>query len=350
MNLAIFSSIGTYGTVCAWIGWILIVGVSTVQASPLQLVQTIPLPGVEGRIDHLALDAMDHRLYVAALGNDTVEVINLDTATVIHEWVALKEPQGLAVVPVPHEIVVTNGGDGSVRFYDPQSWQLTHSLEVTSDADNIRYDLTSRLLYVGFGNGGIAIINPQTHLTVAVIPLSAHPEAFALEDAGPHLFVNVPMAKRIEVLNRTTRSATGRWNIATDFEAFFAAPNARPYGNFPMVLDEQGHHLFVGYRQPPRLQVFDIDAQVPVAQIEISGDADDILYDSVTKRLYVACGEGFIDVIERTNSDSYKRIAKVATSPGARTALWDSTDRRLYLAVPHRGAQASAVQIYEQSR
>lgn len=324
--------------------------VATAQASSLRLARTIPLPAVEGRIDHLALDATDHRLYVAAVGNNTVEVIDLNTGSVIHEWRDLSEPQGVVVVPAPHEVAVANGGDGSVRFYDPQSWRLIHSLELSGDADNIRYGPTAHLLYVGFGSGGIAIIDPQTHAKVAVIPLSAHPEAFALENAGSRLFVNVPTAKRIEVLDRNTRTVAATWDIGTGFKDFFIAPNARAYANFPIALDEPARRLFVGYRQPPRLQVFDIDAQRPVAQIDISGDADDILYDSVGGYLYIACGEGFIDVIESTDHDNYTRIARFETFPGARTALWDQNERRLYLAVPHRGAQKAAIQVYERSQ
>ena len=38
------------------------------QQSPLRQVQTIPMPGVEKRIDHLAVDVAHQRLFVAALG------------------------------------------------------------------------------------------------------------------------------------------------------------------------------------------------------------------------------------------------------------------------------------------
>jgi DNA-binding beta-propeller fold protein YncE len=237
-----------------------------------------------------------------------------------------------------------------VRFYDPRSWQLIHTVELSSDADNIRYDPTARLLYVGFGDGGIAIIDPQTRAKVAIINLADHPESFALERAGPRIFVNVPTAKRIQVLDRSARSVRGSWDMATDFAAFFATPNSRAYANFPMALDEAGRRLFVGFRRPPRLLVFDIDANVPLAQIDISGDADDILYDAVSERLYVACGEGFIDVIEPIDRSHYQRVARIPTAPGARTALWDSIDRRLYLAVPQRGTQPSAVRVYAQPR
>ena len=43
----------------------------------LSPVQTIRLDGVEGRIDHFGLDAKGKRLFVSALGNDTVKVVDL---------------------------------------------------------------------------------------------------------------------------------------------------------------------------------------------------------------------------------------------------------------------------------
>ena len=44
--------------------------------APLTMVGTIDLPGVEGRIDHLAVDLAEQRLYVSALGNNR-EVLDL---------------------------------------------------------------------------------------------------------------------------------------------------------------------------------------------------------------------------------------------------------------------------------
>ena len=52
------------------------------EASPLQLETKIPLGDVKGRIDHLAVDLERHRLLVAALGNGSLEVVDLEAKRV----------------------------------------------------------------------------------------------------------------------------------------------------------------------------------------------------------------------------------------------------------------------------
>ena len=324
-----------------------LIGLAAAEDAPLTLVQTIPLPGIEGRIDHFALDARDQRLYVAALGNNTVEVIDLAAGKVIHQITGLKEPQGVAIIPDPHEIAVANGEDGSVRFYDATTWALVRNVGLKGDADNVRYDGARHLLYVGFGDGGIAAIDPATHAVVATMPLPGHPEAFTLEAGGPRIFVNVPDSRQVVVLDRATASVAGTWDLRTGFADFFTAAVRRPAANFPLAIDDAQHRLFVGCRKPASLLVFDTIAQAPVATIEVSGDADDVFYDAVTRRLYVSCGEGLIDVLAQTDADHYRRVAQVATASGARTSLWNPDARRLYLAVPHRRSQAAAVLIYQ---
>jgi hypothetical protein len=119
------------------------------------------------------------------------------------------------------------------------------------------------------------------------------------------------------------------------------------YGaNFPMSLDELNHRLFVGFRSPARLVVFNTDSGKAVSDIEISGDADDLFYDARRKRDYISCGEGFVDIVERLSRDKYERIAKTPTAAGARTSFFSSTRQEFYLAVPNRGAQRAEIRIY----
>jgi YVTN family beta-propeller protein len=314
---------------------------------PLTLVQSIPLPVVEGRIDHFALDTKDQRLYVAALGNNTVEVIDLAAGKVIHQITGLKEPQGVVVIPEPHEVVVANGDDGSVRFYDANTWVLVKTVDLKDDADNVRYDHAQHRVYVGFGDGGIAAIDVTTHAVVATIPLTGHPEAFALETVGSRIFVNVPNAHLVAVLDRKTAAVTATWDLGNGFSGFFTGGVHRPSSNFPMALDEPNHRLFIGCRKPSCVVVFDLVANKPIAQIEVSGGTDDLFYDQTTKQLYVSCGDGAIDVISQSDVEHYQRTARIATASGARTAFWSSEQRRLYLAVPHRRTQPAAVMVFQ---
>src|SRR5437773_10816114 len=144
----------------------------------LQLKQTIPLPGVEGRIDHLDLDAANERLFGCALGNNTVEVLDLRKGQRIHSITGLGAPQGIAYIPEPERLFVANDKRGICNIYDAKSYQIVGEINFKDDADNVRYDDATRKIYVGFGSGGIAVVNGPDGKQVGSIKLSAHPDAF----------------------------------------------------------------------------------------------------------------------------------------------------------------------------
>src|SRR5207248_37402 len=143
----------------------------------LQLKQTIPLPGVEGRIDHLDLDATAERLFVCALGNNTAEVLDLRKGERVHTISGLGSPQGLVYIPELNRLFIANDTGGIFKIYDAKSFQTVGELNLEDDADNVRYDAAAKKIYVGFGSGGIAIVNAPDGKRVGSIKLSAHPEA-----------------------------------------------------------------------------------------------------------------------------------------------------------------------------
>jgi DNA-binding beta-propeller fold protein YncE len=166
---------------------------------PLRLVQRIPLAGVEGRIDHLAVDRDHQRLYVAALGNNTVEVIDLRAGQQIGSLPSAREPQGLAIVPELTRLVVATGEGAQVQIRDATDPHLavTTTISPADDADNVRYDANARRVYVGYGSGALMAIDPADGRKLGEIGLAGHPESFQLEKTGPRVFVNVPTAKQI---------------------------------------------------------------------------------------------------------------------------------------------------------
>src|SRR5438876_6669394 len=122
-----------------------------------RLKQTIPLPGVEGRIDHFAFDAAGERLFVCALGNNTVEVLDLREGERVHSITGLGVPQGVAYIPELDRIFVANDNGGVCKIYDAKSFRQIGELNFKDDADNVRYDEVAKKIYVGFGSGGIGI-------------------------------------------------------------------------------------------------------------------------------------------------------------------------------------------------
>lgn len=314
-----------------------VIGLHTLaqEQAPLRLAQTIALPNVEGRIDHLAVDLQSQRLFLAALGNNTLEVIDLKAGRVIHSIKGLREPQGVAFIPEANAVYVANGGDGNCEAFAADSLAPLRRVKFSDDADNLRYDAATKLLYVGYGDGALGVFEALTGKIAGNVALPAHPEAFALEQAGARIFVNVPKAKQIAVVDRQKRAVVAHW------------PITQAAANYPMALDEAQHRLFVGCRQPARLLVLDTESGKLVAQVECAGDTDDVFYDAKNKRVYVSGGEGFISVLAQLDADQYQPVAKIPTAPGARTSLFVPALGRLYLAVPHRGGQAAEVRVYE---
>jgi DNA-binding beta-propeller fold protein YncE len=259
-----------------------------------RLKQTIALPGVEGRIDHLALDPAGERLFVCALGNNTVEVLDLRKSERIHSISGLGAPQGIAYVPPLDRLFVANDKGGIFRIYDAKSFQPLGELNFKDDADNVRYDDVTKKIYVGFGSGGIGIIDAADGKQVASIKLAAHPEAFELEKQGKRIFVNVPTARQIAVVDRDKGEVIATWK--TDLA----------FGNFPIALNETDHRLFVGCRLPSKLVVLDTELGKVIAKIDISGDSDDLFYDSKRHRIYAICGAGKIDIIKQADTNTYK--------------------------------------------
>jgi DNA-binding beta-propeller fold protein YncE len=316
-----------------------IVGLVSLQTSPgpepLRLVKTIDLPGVPGRIDHLAIDTAARRLFVAALGNNTVEVLDVKEDRYLKSLPGFHEPQGIAFVPDLKLIAVADGQGDGVQVLDAADFRAVKSVRLGDDADNVRYDAAGKRLFVGFGSGALAAVDPAAGQALGQVKLPGHPESFQLERSGPRTYVNVPTAEQIAVVDRTAMKVMATWPVTS------------AKSNYPMALDEANQRLFVGCRRPAKVLVYDTTTGREIGSIDIVGDTDDLWYDGSRKRLYVSGGEGFIDVLQEQDANRFTRLARVPTAAGARTSLFVADQNRLYLAVPHRGGQKAEIRIYE---
>jgi len=301
----------------------------------MKLVQTIPLEGVEGRMDHFGIDPERNRLYLAALGNNTLELIDLAAGKRIKSIKGLKKPTGIRVLPGSGKVVVASGDDGKVRVYDADL-NLLGSVDGLDDADNVRLDAEGKLAFVGYGDGALAVIDPERLKKVGEVKLDGHPEALQLEQHGPRIFVNVPTARHVAVVDREKLAVIAKWPL-NEFEA-----------NFPLALDEANHRLFVGCRKPAKLVVLDTESGKAMASIDCCGDTEDLFYVPASNRIYITGGEGCITVVEQTSPDHYRVQGQVRTAPGARTSLYYGD--ALYVGVPHRARQPSEVREYRSAR
>lgn len=313
------------------------------ESSPLSLTTRIPLPNVKGRIDHASVDVKGQRLFVAAVANHTLEVIDLKSGQRVRTIPDLEEPQGVYYDAATNRLFVACGGDGVTKIYDGTTFKAIASVKFPDDADNIRYDARTKQVIVGYagakqlrkreeGTGGLGFLDTNGKL-IREIVIDAHPESFRLEEKGTRLFVNVPDKQEIEVVDLVKGAVTARWPVTSS------------KNNFPMSLDEAHHRLFVGAWTPPRLLVFDTESGKQVASGEIAGNTDDLFYDVSKGRIYVLTSQSFLEVFQQKDPDHYDRIASYPTPPGTQTGLFVPEMGKLFVSV--RGEPNAEVRVYE---
>jgi DNA-binding beta-propeller fold protein YncE len=314
--------------VAAWIAS----AIAPAFAQSLVLDRTIALPSVRGRIDHLAVDADGARLFVAALGSDSLEIVDLRAGKRVDRITTLHEPQGVLYLDRSHRVVVANGSGGGVLAFPDGKGPAIAAQPTLDDADNLRLDPSTGEVYVGFGKA-LAALDPDTLQVLRRIDLEAHPESFQIEQSGRRIYANVPGAGHVAVIDRGSGRVVATWRIEGA---------AR---NFPMALDEGGHRLFVATRLPPRLIAFDTESGRQTDRVPVCGDADDLFFDGAAHRLYVVCGEGEVDIV-RSDDGQLTMKGRVPTAPGARTGLFAPHLSALFIAIPARGGSAAEIRAY----
>ena len=301
-------------------------------APPLTLEARIPLGSVSGRIDHLAFDPARERLYVAELGNNAIGIVDVKTRRLVRTLPGFAEPQGIAYEPASDALYIANGGDGSLRILNASDFTSLGEIPLGADADNVRIDRTAHRVYVGYGNGALAVIDSLTRKRLADIPLKGHPESFQLDAAGDRIFVNVPDATQIAVVSRESGQQVAAWSTG----------NWR--ANYPLTLDPDKGRVIAAFRRPARMQSFELRTGRVLGGIDTCGDSDDVFVDAQRRRVYVICGEGFVDSLD-SSGDAYTSIGRLRTSAGSRTGLFVPETDRLFVAIRATQDQGAAIWI-----
>jgi DNA-binding beta-propeller fold protein YncE len=304
----------------------LLVRVSGTPAAPadssaLELIQTVPLKGASGRLDHLALDARGSRLFIANLSNNSLDVIDLKAGALVKQIPGQRKAQGVAYSPELDRIFVGCGTDGVCNALDGRTYKLLHSLKLP-DADNVHYDPRTRRVYVGHEDRALTAFDAESYTVKGTVRLPGPPEAFQLDPNRPRLYVN-------------THDPAAVAEVDTDrLEVVARHPLTKASGNYPMALDAADGRVFVGCRKGPMVVVLDTASGKEVAAVGLPGDVDDLFYDAKRKRLYATCGEGLVAVVRQVDGDHYELAEKVPTTKLARTGFFDAEGGLLYVVVP----------------
>jgi hypothetical protein len=321
------------------VGAVALLGLSSHATSgPLREVQRIALPDVVGRIDHMAFDPHTQRVFLAALYNQTVEVIGLQEGRHLTSLKGFGEPQGLVFIGERHELLITDGAKREAVVVNTDNFRLRKSITLRSDPDNAREDRAAGRVYVGAGagsNGALEVLTvDRWHRESEIaIALPGHPESFQLEHNGPRIFINVPEAHAVVVVDRSAAGLPLRWSIPAQ-------------GNFPMALDERRGRLFIGARRPARLLVLDVNSGRTIASLQAVGDADDVFCDESSGRIFVSGGEGYVQVFGPSEANHYVQLETLPTRRGARTSLLLKDEQLLLVPVPRDGEADAELRVF----
>ncbi len=302
----------------------------------LKLVQTIPLKGRQGKLDHLALDSKNDRLFVANKPNNTLDIVDLKAGKLIQQVGAQQGIQGIAYAADLDRIFVGLGQGGYCNIFDGKGYKLLKSVKFQDDSDNVVYNPKTQRVYIEHAEHSLGVIDAKTFEVKADIKLPADGEQFELETARPRLYINITPLGQVAVIDTESNK------ITTTYQLKLAASNVS------MALDEPNHRLFVACRKPAAMVVLDTESGKEITSVPIGGEVDNLFFDAKRKKLYAICGEGVINVIRQVDANKYEAIEKVTTEKTARTGHLDADTGRLFLAVPRLpGKDAPEIRIYK---
>src|SRR5436853_3779105 len=333
-----------------WLAAIVLIGYTAIAPSqeggkqPFRLVQTISLPNVKGRLDHMDVDVKRKRLFVAGLENGTLEVVDLQAGKWVRSIPGFEKPQGALYVPELNKLFVASGDDGMLRVFWGDTLDLLDPIQLDRGPNRVVYEPHSKLVYVGYGGkdagkdyGEIGIIDAKNDKVVGDIKVVAHPSELLLDKAGKTLFVFVSIASKLQVIDTNKREVLSTWTVTSQ----------RP-GD--AAFDESTSRLFIGTRTPAEMIAMDSKSGREVVHLPTPEGMDGVYFDAGRKRVYVAGGRdlsvGFAYVYQQKDADHYEIIGKIPTRGGAGTSFWSPELDRYYVAAAATDKEQAAILVY----
>jgi DNA-binding beta-propeller fold protein YncE len=310
------------------------------QPAPLTLTATIELPGVTGKFDHFAIDETGNRLFAAATGNHSVEVINLADNKIEQSIPNLGKPHGLAWVPATKSLYVADGLLAELLWYQGMPLKRMGTIQLSDDADDMVYSEAKHRLYVGHGGtdagnpARIAVIDTNLFKLKANIPVASHPEALDIDAADQRIFANIAQASEVAVIDGSSDAIVAHWKLSNVAD------------NVPLGYDGETNTLFLAARSPASVLALDGTAGVERSRQPTASGADDLFYDPALHRVYVICGAGEVDVYKFDSAKSLHAAEVLRTEAGAKTALFVPSQMKLYLGIPAAQGHSATIRVY----
>ena len=307
-----------------------------VPAGELELVQTIVLKGKAGGLDHVAIDAKRERLFVANKVNNTLDIVDLKAGKLLEQKPNQTAIQGIAYAADLDKIFVALGTNGLCNVFDGETYKAIKTIKFKDDADNVRYNAATHLVYVAHAEKMLGVIDAKTYEIKAEIKLPDTAEGFEMESKRPLMYLSAPAANVVAVIDTDKNEVVKTYPMKL-------AGNAHP-----LALDEANKRVYIGCRKEPKVIVMDTESGKELSAVDVVGNIDDLWLDAKRKRLYASCGDGSLVVLKQVDADKLEVVEKVETPKGAKTCLYVPATGKLYLAVPRQeGKDGPEVRIYQ---
>jgi len=324
----------------------------------LRLVQTIALPGVGGRLDHMAVDLEKRRLFVAAVDNGTIQVLDLATGKALNTILGIKEAQDALFLGGNFNKLYVSSLDGTLRIFQGETFRLIQALKLEPDPNRLLYDPATDLIYFGYG-GQNAGFDAYERVGIMQATRGAQSDQFVADMIAPtyrpgHL-AEMAMDEDGKLLVCDSR-ADLIFQFDTRKRELLRSWAAHGDGAADMALDRARHRLFVGTRIPAEMTVYDSQSGKEIVSLPGPETMDGVSYDSNLKRIYVSGGRwygtpeaspGWLYVYQQQDADHYQLISKIKTRPGSGTSLFAAKLNRLYVASQALADQEAAILVFD---
>jgi DNA-binding beta-propeller fold protein YncE len=328
-------------------GFLLMVPPAVCQTAgkPLRLEQTIFMPNVRGRLDHMDVDSEGKRLFLAALENGTLEVLDLRSGKWVRRLTGFKKPQGVLYIRKLNKLFVASGDDAMLRVFKGDTLDPLDSIHLEPGPNRVVYDPHNDVVYVGYGGkdagehyGKVGIIDAKNDKHIGDIKVSAHPSELLLNKGGSKLFVFMAVANELQVVDTEKLQIVATWRVTSQQPGDAA-------------LDESNFRLFIGTHIPAEMIVMDSRSGNEIAHLATAEGMDGVCFDRRRQYIYVSGGrglpEGFAYVYHEHDANHYDNVGKIPTREGAGTSFWSPELDRYYVAAPATALHEAEILVFE---